>query len=64
MKAKELRDKTQDELKMLLKDLQAKVCQLRFDISGKQVRNFREIKHTKKDIARVMTTLHNQIVVK
>ncbi|HLM84094.1 MAG TPA: 50S ribosomal protein L29 [Candidatus Bathyarchaeia archaeon] len=57
MKIKEIREKSENELKKDLTDLRNKLAKLRFDISAKQVKNHREIRKAKKDIARTLTVL-------
>ncbi|MCD6471391.1 50S ribosomal protein L29 [bacterium] len=58
MKAKELRQKSKDELEKLLSDLQDKIRRLRFDIQLKHFKNVRLLRKTKKDIARILTILN------
>jgi large subunit ribosomal protein L29 len=60
MKAKEIREKTENELKKDLIELQNKTAKLRFDISAKQVKNVREIRKAKKDIARILTIIETK----
>ena len=55
MKIKEIREKNENELKKNLTELRNKTTKMRFDISGKQLKNHREIRVTKKAIARIMT---------
>jgi large subunit ribosomal protein L29 len=57
MKIKEIREKNENELKKNLGSLRNKMTKMRFDISGKQVKNHREIRSVKKEIARIMTIL-------
>lgn len=57
MKAKELRQKSQNELQKLLRDKRERQRQLRFDLSSGKVKNVREIRQIKKDIARILTVL-------
>jgi len=57
MKIKEIREKSENELKKDLVDLRNKSAKLRFDISAKQVKNHRDIRTMKKDIARILTLL-------
>lgn len=57
MKAKEIREKSENELKKELTELRNKLTKLRFDISAKQTKNHREIRKAKKDIARILTVL-------
>jgi len=58
MKITEIRQKTKPELEKLLQDLQEKLRQLRFDLASGKVKNVREIRETKKDIARIFTILN------
>jgi len=58
MKITEIRQKTKPELEKLLQDLQEKLRQLRFDLASGKVKNVREIRETKKDIARILTILN------
>jgi large subunit ribosomal protein L29 len=60
MKAKELREKNNGELKKLLLEKQEKVRKSRFDIAVKQVNNNREIRNEKKDIARILTLINEK----
>jgi len=60
MKAKEIREKNKEELEVMLKDSRAKLMQARFDLSSRQLRDSSDVKKTKKDIARVLTILHNK----
>lgn len=57
MKAREIREKSANELEKNLVEMRNKVTKMRFDISAKQVKNHRDIRKTKKDIARVLTVL-------
>lgn len=57
MKAKEIRKKTKEELEKLLAEKRKKLTQLRFDLAAGKVKNVREIRETKKDIARILTIL-------
>ncbi|MFH1036879.1 MAG: 50S ribosomal protein L29 [Patescibacteria group bacterium] len=55
MKISELRQKSKDELKKISDDSREKLRQLRFDLASGKVKNVREIRQIKKDIARIMT---------
>ncbi len=57
MKLKELKEKTESELKKILQDWREKLRQLRFDLSAGKVKNVREIRIIKKNIARILTIL-------
>ncbi len=58
MKIRELRRKTEKELKDTIINLREKLRDLRFNLAGGKVKNIREIRHTKKDIARILTLLN------
>ncbi len=60
MKAQELRKKSDKELHMLLHELRAKLLDLKFDLSAGKVKNVREIRKVKKDIARILTVLRER----
>ncbi len=60
MKAKELRDMSCAELEAKLKDLKAELFNLRFQHAINQLDNPNKIVEVKKDIARIMTILHQK----
>ncbi len=55
MKAKELRSKTDKELAKQLTDLREKLVDAHIDMRTKEVKDVKQIKAIKKDIARVLT---------
>ena len=57
MKARELRQKSKSELQKLLQEDREKLRQLRFDLTSGKVKNVREIRKIKKEIARILTLL-------
>lgn len=57
MKYKELEHKTETEAKQLLEEKRARLSQLRFELASGKVKNVREIRNIKKDIARLNTFL-------
>lgn len=57
MKAKELKELTNDELQQKLKTLKSELFNLRFSHATGQLANPMQINNTKKDIARVLTIL-------
>ncbi len=59
MKAGELRQKSKEELQKNLNDLRERQRSLRFDLAAGKVKNVREVRKTKKDIARMLTILEN-----
>lgn len=57
MDIKEIRNKPVSELNHLLGDLRKKLDDLKFKVFQNQLKNIREIRVIKKDIAKVMTVL-------
>lgn len=57
MDIKEIRTKSESELQSILKDLRLKLDDLNFKVSQGQVKNIREIRVIKKDIAKILTAL-------
>ncbi|MCH8244271.1 50S ribosomal protein L29 [Patescibacteria group bacterium] len=57
MKLVELRKKTEKELKDMEVNLKEKGRDLRFQLAAGKIKNVREIRLTKKSIARVLTVL-------
>ncbi len=57
MKTKELKKLTDPELKRALEQNQEKLRSLRFDLASGKVKNVREIRETKKTIARIYTII-------
>ncbi len=61
MKIKETRQKIREnsleEAKKSVKEKLERIRQLRFDIASKQVKNIREIRKEKKDVARILTLI-------
>ena len=55
MEISELKQKPKEELLKILQDSREKLRQLKFDLSSGKVKNIREIRQTKKDIARMLT---------
>jgi large subunit ribosomal protein L29 len=60
MKIKELRGKNTEELKKLLAEKRDGVRKLRFDVATKQVKNTRQIRNDKKDIAKIETLISEE----
>lgn len=60
MKFKELKNKPPQELQKLLNDWRDKSHELRFKTASNQLKNIREIRETKKTIARVLYLLSQQ----
>jgi large subunit ribosomal protein L29 len=57
MKAKELREKKIEELEKILKEKREKLKNLKLDLIQGKLKNVREIRETKRDIARILTIL-------
>ncbi len=57
MKVKEIRDLGKEEIKRLIEDKKTRALQVRFDLTTRQVKNNREYRQAKKDIARSLTVL-------
>lgn len=55
MKIQELKQIPEQELNKLLQDSREKLRQLRFDLASGKVKNVREIRQIKKDVARILT---------
>jgi len=59
MKIKEIKKKSQKELKNLLSEKDLALRAFRFAVAGSNVRNVKEGMALKKDIARIKTVLNN-----
>jgi large subunit ribosomal protein L29 len=57
MKAKDIRERSDDELRKTLGDLEEQLFKLRFQKSTGQIENPIKIREVRKDIARVMTVM-------
>jgi len=57
MKVKELKQKTKKELNDILVENRRKLGQLRFDLASKKLKNIREIRGLRRDVARIITIL-------
>ena len=60
MNSKEIRQMTVEELNAKLKELKSELFNLRFQHAVNQLENPHKIADVKKDIARVMTILHEK----
>ena len=58
MKIIELRQKNKSELTHFLQEYKDRLRTLRFDLASGKIKNAREIRKTKKDIARILTLFH------
>lgn len=59
MKFTELRQQSKSELQKILEEKRNKLQELRFNLASGKVKNVREIREIKKDIARILTLLRN-----
>ena len=57
IKVRELRQKTEQELAMMLKQNREKLRELKFDLASKKLKNVNEIKTIKIQIAQILTIL-------
>ncbi len=55
MKMKEIREKNEAELKKLGQNYKEKLRSLRFKVAQKQVKDVRELRDVRKDLARIFT---------
>ena len=59
MKISEIRQKPKKELESMLLEKRERLRNLRFDLASGKVKNVREIRELKKEIARVLSLLNN-----
>ena len=57
MKIQELRKKSNQELAKVLEDKKSRIVELKMNIDSGNVKNVREMREAKKDIARISTLL-------
>jgi ribosomal protein L29 len=55
IKIKELRQKSESELQIMVKQNREKLRQLKFDAASKKLKNVNEIKFIKRQIAQILT---------
>jgi large subunit ribosomal protein L29 len=60
MKAKEVRDMTDDELKLKLTSLKEELFNLRFQVATGQLDNPMRIKDVRRNIARILTIIRER----
>jgi len=60
MRAKEIRERSDDELRKNLGDLEEQLFKLRFQKSTGQIENPQKIREVRKDIARVLTVINER----
>jgi len=57
MKKLDLKNKTNEEMGVIMKDLKAKLLQFNFELGEKRLKDFSQVKKTKKEIARILTII-------
>jgi len=57
MKAKELREQSESQLQVLVKESKEKLNKLRFSLANRQLKDYSDVKKTKKIIARAKSVL-------
>lgn len=60
MKMSDLRKKNKSELEKDFKNLKEKLGGFRFKLAANKLKNVREIRNTKKDIARILTVMKHK----
>ena len=60
MKIKDLKNKSNNELIASLHQLQDKLRDLKFKVAQKQLKNVREVRQAKKNIARILSILNSK----
>jgi large subunit ribosomal protein L29 len=56
-KIQEIKDMNAEQLKKLVDEKRTQAVKLRFDITSKQIKNHRQYRTVKKDIAKILTIL-------
>lgn len=57
MKTGQIREMKIEELKAFVAEKKAEAVKLRFDIAARQIKNHRDYRNTRKDIARALTII-------
>jgi ribosomal protein L29 len=60
MKSKELASKTKDELMKMIEEKRKRIEEVRFKSVSGGIKNVKELREDKKDIARIMTELNKK----
>ena len=60
MKNKELVSKSKDELMKIMEDKKKRIEEVRFKLTSGGIKNVKELREDKKDIARVLTILNKK----
>lgn len=64
MKPEQIREKTNEELRQLLRDLQEELYNLRFQLVSRQLDNPLRIRAIRRDIAKVKTVIRERQMMK
>lgn len=64
MKAKELKDKKENELTKLLLEKQKTLRLFRFGVAGSKAKNVKEGRNLRKDIARILTEISSRRAIR
>ncbi|HEX8973942.1 MAG TPA: 50S ribosomal protein L29 [Patescibacteria group bacterium] len=57
MKIQEIKDMNSEQIKKLIDEKRTLAVKLRFDVAARQLKNHRQYRATRKDIARALTIL-------
>ncbi len=57
----ELTQKTREELQKMASDLRGEIRDLRFKISTRQHASVRKMRHAKRDLARILTSIRQKV---
>jgi ribosomal protein L29 len=57
MKFKEIKDKSQIELKKMLSEHRENIREMRFKVANRGLKNVRDLRKAKKTVARILTSL-------
>lgn len=60
MKIKELREKTANELHVMLKEAREAILRLRFRIATKELKDVRELREKRQLVSRILTLLNEK----
>lgn len=63
MKKVDLKNKTEDELKKMLEEKRKELSAFKFGISGSRTKNVKAGQLARREIARILTALHNKTTV-
>ena len=60
MKIQEIRKKSSEDLLKLLEEMKDNIRTLRFKVASKEIKNHQQLRHTKKDLAKILTILRER----